>query len=255
MKKTDFILLSLGGVLILTLWLTYLTKRVWLAIILAVAIWGCAAVSITHFVGRRKKKREMPLSEMEETLALLSNERICEKALSLFPSACNAEIKGDYLIYTDAGITKALFPIFKFGAISGDDIAKVNRTSQAVGAKSVTIAGKLPSRPVLLLAAKLKTPITFIGTSEVRRILIKHNLMPKSARSKPKKSSFKEWKERGKRSFSNIFVRRRARLFLLSGCSLAFVSIFSPLKIYYVAMATLSFLLMAICLINDYRKN
>lgn len=252
MNKLDRIIATVIFLFLISLWLNRLLSDIISSIFIAVLICFAARTIFLHITNRHGDKKTITCQEMLQCFALMGSDGVNEHLLPLFPESAKAEITSGYIFFTRENEKEILFACYRFSPASAEEIAKVYRFAKENGIKKVTLLSRPMQRQVLLLAKSLPLDFTYIEPRKVHKFLAKHNALP------VKEFSFKKKREKGKgfslfkETLSNIFTKKRAALFLISGISLGVLSIFTHLTVYYLVMASISLILAAICFFRGY---
>ncbi len=241
MSKLDkFLIIILAG-FILTALLRPLVKDVAAAAFIAFLLVILLFVFGTHIYNRKKNKSEISVSDAENALSLMGNEQL-DFFFERTPPAYAPEQKDGGFIFFRNDVKHFVAPNYKFSPTSADDVARFYRAAKKNRADSVIVLGRQPSRNVLVFASSLDVRFVFLSSGKLHKYLLKQNaLMPKPRKTKkPSKPSLKT-------VFNGIFLKDRAKYYLLSGISVAFLSFLTPYKIYYLVAGGLCLILAGVC--------
>lgn len=246
MKKLDRILIN-ATLYVILLILSFVTvKNFAAAVFIAFLLWVLINRVSVHLFRRRKATKQITVAQMEDGLALLGIAGQVAWFVKAAPACFNPEPFDCGFSLTVNCELILVFPNYKYSACSAEEIAKFYRIAKERGAKKIWILSRLNARSLVLFANSLDLDIEFKSSRAVRKFLYDRNMLPEKTVKDKKKTPVK-WRE----VLSNIFIKRRAKYFLVAGLSLAFLSLFSPLKIYYAVVAALTLALGLACLIRE----
>lgn len=196
----------------------------------------------------RPKRDKTSLEEMPVYLALMPREEQTALFYKLVPKDKQLDIKSPYFYFEKGGKIIMVAVLYRFLNLTQEDIATAYRTASENGADEIIMLTRKFERKTITLTALLPLPFKFPSKYEVYYALKKHNSLPKKP-PKPNKTKIK-WDKR--ELISNIFSPKRTGYYLLSAITLSALSFLTPLKTYYLIMASLSLVLSGITLV---RKN
>jgi hypothetical protein len=148
-----------------------------------------------------------------------------------------------FIFYTDTDKRMLMMVNFKFGSTSEEDIARAYRKAKSVSADKIIIMSCKNERRVMSFAASLDVFFRFYTKHEVRNMLVKYGEMPKTIISNKNKIGIKALIN----SISdNIFSGNFTKRYFFVGIILFSLSFFTPLKLYYITIATIALLLAGI---------
>lgn len=249
MKKIDKIIINVAAFSVFLI-LSYITvKNLAASIFIAFLLWITANRVIIHLLNRRRNTKKIPISQMEDKLALDGIKKQVELFTNATPPCFNPE-KFDFGFTVTINCEKILvFPNYKFSACSLDDVAKFYRKAKEESINKIWVLSRLNSRNVILFANNLDVEFVFHSSSEVRKFLATRNALPQIPKKHLAKKNTK--KANIKSALSDVFVKKRAKYFFLSAFSLAFLAIFTPLKIYYLILSVICIGMGIACLIRE----
>lgn len=253
MNRFDKIVLNAGFIAITVFWLNYFIKDIVSAMFISTLIWIGAKTIFLHLTNRYGKLKNMSLSEVEQCFALMGVDECTKHFLKLFPETYDATTESaGYISYREnnTAAKKLLLVSLKFSAASADDIAKAWRYARDNGMEKITVLTKPVPRSLLIMARSLSVEFEFVEQRRLYKFLVRHNALPEKNHGLAQKK--KKAKLPVKEIFSGAFSAKHTKLFILSGFSLTLLSLFTPLKIYYLITATLSFALAGVCYIRNH---
>ena len=240
--------------------------------------WGVAALiaflimvlidrGLALLTSRKQTLKKISVSELEETFALLGSQEQQTFFSEAIPSTLSPKIEESGVTFLRNDEKEFLLPSYKFSPIGYDDVAKALRDAFKTDSKKIHIIGKKPRKEVVLFSRKFGTSIDFIPTRNVLHFLYSQNKLPKrifeipnknkkstiaaffeKMRKKKIRETLSEWKSDLFTFLSDTFSRRRAKFFLLSSLSLAFIALFVPWTVYYVTFSAIALIMSLICL-------
>lgn len=247
MKKSDTIVINAVVYLIAVL-ISYVTVRnLAAAIFIGFLLWVTFNRVTIHILNRRKDKNKITVAQMEDRLALYGIGGQVEFFVKATPP-CFTPVPFDCGFEATINCEKVIiFPNYKFSPCSMEEIAKFYRLAKEKNSKRIWILSRLNPRSLVLFARTLDVEFEFKNSKTVRKFLYNRNMLMEKIPKKPVKRNKINWKE----LISGIFIKRRAKYFLFVGLSLAFLSIFSPLKIYYAVMSIFALGMGVACLFRE----
>ncbi|HRR90536.1 MAG TPA: hypothetical protein P5161_07150, partial [Eubacteriales bacterium] len=227
-KIFDFIALFIALFLVNLFWCGYAFDKFWLAAIVALALAALLAYLISKLI-TREDRRPYSVEKFARELALRGNGFVLE----LLAEATGFGISegGDFL---SVGSEKALFSVFKFTDVGLPDIASVYQKSAEHGITEAVVLGRSIERAALIFAESLPIRITFVRAARLFRFLKNKGLLP-ALTTAPKHGKIPL-----KMLLNIVFARRNVKFFLFTAVMLGFLSYFTPLKIYYIVMSSIS---------------
>lgn len=239
MKWIDRITAIFAVWLLSTLWM-----KIWFSYTTAALI-GIAITLLLFAAYRLGKKKLSHLfhpktAEVLKAFALMGTAKQSEFFIKLFPDSAAAQCDGEFFRYEKNGKTYLVLSAIRFNDVSKEDVAKCYRKQLDAPADEILILGKGVSRDVMLFASELPCKISFPDRYSLASALHKKGVFPEfPAPEKKKKRIRLSWKEWG----YVIFHRHRAKYYFISGFFLILLSFFTPLRLYYLGMATVPLLL------------
>jgi len=250
MKKTDKLIIS-AATFILLFTLSYVVAKNFVAAtIIAFLLTVTIIVTATHLFRRFGKVKKVAISKIEDGLAFMGINEQTELFFSAAPECCRPEKRDNFLICLKDGVKIALFPDYKFAPCSKEDVARFHRICMENGISRCYVLSRANSRDLLLFARSLPVEFIFVNSAKIRDFLTKQNLVS-SVVIPSKKRKKRPFKEALSAIAETIFKRDRAKYYLLTGVSLAFLAIFTPLKIYYAIFAALTLTFSLVCIIKN----
>ena len=247
MKKADRIIINLSVYVILFMLSFALVNNFPASLFIAFLLWVTANRVFLYIMRRRKVVKLPPISQMEDSLALLGVPGQVDLFMQAIPPCFNPT-KSDGGLEITVNCEKVLvFPNYKFSPTNVEDVGRFYRAAKKCGVQKVWILGRTCPRSVILFASNLDIEFQFRLSREVRKFLHGRNLLPEKITKQPKKKSPVNRRE----TLSQVFIKRRAKYFLLAGISTALLSLFGPLRIYYAVVAVIALSLAVVCLVRE----
>lgn len=255
MKQIDKVTINILGFVTVFLISLSTVKNFVAAVIIAFLITVTAYRLFVHFGRRIEKINKMSVAKMEERFAIMGSEQI-DYFINVTPPYFSPEkTDGGYVVTLNCEKTM-ICPNYKFSPCSYDDIAKFYRTAKKEQIRHIKILSKINSRQTIIFARELDVEFEFVPSKTVRKYLYNHNALPEIIKKTPqKKKTIKEFftkdKAEWKEFFAGIFIKKRAKYFLLSSISMAILSFFTPLKWYYITVSIITFICGMTCLMRE----
>ena len=216
------------------------------ALFIGFLLWVLFNRLFIHFFNRYADKKNITVSRMEDLFALKGLPYQNDFFFSLAPDYFNPRKGEGYFIVTVNCVETLVFANFKFSPCSMDDIAKFYRTAKELNIAKVLVLSRLNPRNVVLFANSLDVETEFVSSHKVRKFLIKQNRLPEDLPKKEKKTPVDK-----REIIRSVFVRKRAKYFLISGITLAFLSLIGPMKIYYAVVSVICLAFALACLFRE----
>ncbi|MDD4316141.1 MAG: hypothetical protein PHC84_03145 [Clostridia bacterium] len=237
MNKFDIYVINITVFVLLLVWTNYFIKSFAEAVFVTLLIFITLRTVFVHLKNRYSDKKNISVAEMSQSFAIMGAEDVCKHLAATLPESYNAVIENNCIIFCKDGKRLLVSPNFKMSALSADEVAKIWRFAKEKAIETVYILARIHQRSVILFANSLEGGFIFPTAKKLHKYLVTHNAMPqKNFHLKKNKASisFRD-------ALSNLFVRKRAKLFLFSGTTLALLAFFSPLTVYYLIMSSVSF--------------
>lgn len=233
MKAPDRFIFAVIVFLGSAMWLNFLTERLDASIFIAFLLTVLSELLLRLVYSRYKRLKKITVAEMLTYFATTSVAG--EHFAKLLPPDTHEKTEGNFIIYKEKDAKKLLFTNFKFGDTSCDDVARCYRVARAEGITDVTVMSKGAPRAVLLYAYSLPLKLTFKGAKEVYKYLAKRGALPVPLVLQKKKVplSFKNL-------FGTILSRKRVKYYAFTSVTLLVCALFTPLKLYYTILASIS---------------
>lgn len=142
---------------------------------------------------------------------------------------------GDSLILTAENKSILIYPAYKFGSLSEEDIAKSYRIAVKHNSDKIFVLTNHTERKALAISEYIPQKISIISVKTLYGFLAKKELLPQKTINNKKRKIGIILKECI--SYSNI------KFFLFAAFSTAFVAFFTPFKLYYIIFACINVLL------------
>ena len=246
MTKIDKILLTAVSTAFITLIVVTAVKNLAAAILIAFLISVTLVKTLTHFIMRRKALKVISVIDMENEIALLGNAQkdfFMKSAPAKYsPEPC------DNGFTVNLGAQKTLIATnYKFLPTSLEDVARLYRFCKANGIYLCYVLGRKPQRNVCVFAASLTVNFRFVRARTLHRTLKNRNALPEKTTR-----AYKKRKVNLKRYFFDVFRKKRAKNFALSGICIATMAFISPFRTYYLIICGLCLVLAVVCLLQKY---
>ncbi|MEG1613090.1 MAG: hypothetical protein RR357_02865 [Clostridia bacterium] len=231
-KVIDYIAMRFAIFMLLLIWFGYLLNSFIWSIILSSALLAlfCVIMKI------RKNKiceQKYPREKFSRQVSMFG----ASYALSLYASANNLTYveKSNKIVDGDTIIVS----YFKFSDCGLDDIASAFRLALENSVSKVVFICKGVTRDGLLLSESMPLQFEYIKTNNLYKILKTKNMLPPLLDTN--KPAFKILSI--KNILDIIFSAGNTKYFIFTGTILAVMSFLTPLKLYYIILASISLLM------------
>lgn len=245
MNRFDILVINTIGIALVLLWMSYFVNSFVEALFISILIFIVLRTLALHILNRFHIKKNISVWEMSQTLAIMGVEKVCDLLFATVPTIYNPTIDNNCLIFERNNKKILVYPNFKFSNVTGDELVKIWRYAKSKDIDIIWSLARLHQRSVILLAQSLDMEFLFPSAKKLHKFLVSQNAMPEKNFDHKKTKTKINIRE----SLSNVFIKKRAKLFLFSGLSLALFSIFTPLTIYYLIMATIALALSVTCIV------
>ncbi|MBR1747866.1 MAG: hypothetical protein IJ735_06640 [Clostridia bacterium] len=265
MSILDKIVIGLSAFLAMTFLCVSLSGNWPFSLILSFLLFILGERVLRLLISRVHAKKKMRTIDLELLFAVMGQNDQLSFFANALPNCFSPEIVDCGILFTVDCERLLLVPCYKFGSVGYEDVTKAYRCSVQSKPEKVLILGKNCTRDILLFAKKLPVVIEFVPSAKVLSYLYRQNKLPDNIlnndsekKKKTVKSTLLYYKKNGISGFltslrtilNDIFLRKRAKWFFLSSVSLAIFSFLTPLKIYYLSMSILCFILATVCLFS-----
>lgn len=227
------------------LWLNFLDVDYLTSFVISFFILIIVSSIFLHLRNRYQDKTTISISEMEILLTIEGAQKTICRLVSTLPVDYDIKAESPY-IYINSPDKMMYFINYKFSPLSCDDVVKARNEAIKHNFNEVTIYAKRPKRDTLLFMNKLEINIAYKDSKSLHRYLKQHNALPDKLHPQKKKKtpiSFDELIE-------NVFTKKRAKYFAFTGFTLALMSFFTPLTLYYLILGSISLAFTVLCLIR-----
>lgn len=240
-KIIDRIILITILFVIFTLWSTYITQNFFIGI----SISAILMMIFGLFLKPNKKIKFNPLNYVNKLTSLSFREQN-ELFIKAISPRLNPQKDKNGLIKVNE--TELFLPHLRFSKLPAGEIFRKSLFAQKRGyTKLLLLNNGYDESAFNQIKPYLPIPTELISTTDAIVSLGKLNLLPEIPKSQKKKPAIKE-------IFKSAFNKRNAKYFLLSGFSLGFLAIFTPLKLYYLCFCTVSLSFSALCFFRKTKK-
>lgn len=218
--------------------------------------WGAIFIAIASYlilgfvwflIGAKKKgKKEVSAEEVPTYLALMPREEQTELFYNLVPDSMKVSFKNPYFIYLREEKRVLVAVLYRFLNLTQEDIASAYREAVAENCTEIIMLTRARERKTLTLTALLPIKFVFPDKYTVYRALKKHNALPVRP-ERPKKVKIKPDKHL---IIDNILSQKKCKFYILISLILVVMSFITPLKTYYLIMATIPLILSIIAIIR-----
>lgn len=246
--KLDKIVINILGFIVIFIWVNYFIDGFTICLFITALIFIATRTIFIHIINRYYRLKNITVWEMCQSFAIMGAEEVCKHFTDLIPQSYNPTVIDNCIIFEKNDNRILIYPIFKTVAVNTEELLKVWRTAKKNNAQTLWILAKERYRNIISLSNCLDGNFVFFSAKKIHRFLINHNALPE------KNFSLKKTKNRTAFSFimlSELFIKRRAKYFIFSGLTLALLSFFVPLTLYYLVMSTIMFAMSIACFILD----
>lgn len=240
MKKTDRIIINVILLIITFAWCLYFIEFKPLAFLIASGIF-CIENLIIRFLSKRKGGAS--ISKFNQHLAVHGHAYTLELVKSAINAKLNPKIEDDAIIIFRDNRLELVYCSVKFAQSSTEDVAKAIRLAIKKNVNFIHFVSNGIDRRALNIINTEYVKFNFMTTKPFLARLEKLNLVPEF---NYKKNSAKSLKT----IISIALNKKNAPRLLLVGLVMLVLSFATPLKGYYLVMATISALLAAVCMFN-----
>ncbi len=200
---------------------------------------------ITLTLTKTKKERGMNANEMPVYLALMDRREQTELFFNLVPEDKRLKLLSPYFTYDASDKTMLVAVLYRFINLTQEDIASAYREATRQGANEIIILTRARDRKTLTLTALLPLKFHFPDKYTVHKALKKYNALPPKL-TPPQKVKIKMDK---RELIESVLNPKRTKYLLFISFSLALMSLITPLKTYYLIMATVPLVIVLVSMI------
>jgi|GEM_PF-893192 len=244
MTRFDKIIISISVFAFCLVWSVYLADSIVAAVFISLLVTILILSVGLHLLNRREDKSRISVSEMENLLALYGQEYQINLLKRAIPDYFKPETIENGVIFTRNCKKAGAFINYKYSSLGLEDLARIYRTAKKHEVEKIYVLARPSPRNVLVLAASLDAEFVFVASRQFHKYLYKQNLLMdkprKKKKPKPQRPKFRE-------VLSEIFQRKRAKYFFFCALTLGLYLIFTPYKVYYLVMVSLSLALAVAC--------
>ena len=212
--------------LIFVLWITYLTKNPLIAIIVSIML--CLVIGI--IIRPRKKRTAIHVDAYLPKLSAMTNKQLSEMIIKVLSKEINPKISPQGLI--SAKDKMLILPMVKMREITPDEICKLSESAKRLCYKKlILVVNSYDKVGYAKIRPYLSVDVEFLGIDKILALLEKSNELPEIQSQKAKRQKLVTF-------FHSATKRKNGKYFLLTGISMAFLSIFTPLTLYYLIFSS-----------------
>lgn len=224
--------------LLFVLWITYLTKNPITAIIVSILL--CLVIGI--LIRPRKKRTIVRADAYLPKLCAMTNKQISDMIIKVITKSINPKISPKGLISADN--KTLILPMIKMRDITADEICKISESAKRLSYKKlILVVNSYDNVGFLKIKPYLSIDVDFLGIDKVLSALEKQNELPEIKNQKIKRQKLLTM-------FHSATKRKNGKYFLLTGLSMAFLSIFTPLTLYYLIFSTFMLITSIFCFLK-----
>lgn len=225
MKQSDVILLSIMISVLLSCIFAYLSNS-WTVGIIAIIVFfvlSCGALLLI-----KKRDKGLKKDDFLNNLLLMGKDESDKYLRKLYPDLIQSEAR---FLSQDRLISNCV----KYSALGEEDVASNYRYAKKVNAKEIIIFTHNADKRALNLAYRLDIPTKIINFKNFYKMLKKDNLLPPTNNVLLKRRSLK--------SVITGLAYIPIKYFAFSCISTAIMSLFVPLKLYYLIFSAINALI------------
>lgn len=227
--KIDFITIRVVAAILLICWLIYITGSLILGLIA-----GIAATVLFNLLYAIYEKKKRPYSPYQLAFNLTINDSAADLTSRMLPNGVSYIKEGNTII---CGTGELIYTQFGFSQFGMSDILKAIKCAKNHNCSMLTIITPEYDRKIYSIINRSMVKVKIITIRKFMHMLIKHNLLP-DLKNTPRNNI----------SFRDIFNRNVGGRFFLSGTIIALISIVMPIKLYYLIISAICFIIGIICI-------
>lgn len=245
MKKVDYIIISIALAIITLAWCFYLIDNTILAITVAILL-HC----IEHLLLKKLSKRwDTPSSNKLYTyLALMGSDYTTSLVSSIISPQLNPAICDGAIFIDNDNVTEMVYCSVKFGQSGSEDIAKAIRLAIKKDVAKVYFISPNVDRRALSIVNSSYVKFEFINGKSLYKAIEKANAMPEI---NYKKNAVKPITMLA----GNALNKRNGIRFIIVSSIMVAMSYITPLRVYYLIVASITFILSLLCYISPKSNN
>ncbi len=238
----DRLVLILILFIIFTLWLTYLTENAFLSICISALL--CVLIAI--LIRPKNKKVKINAENYIPKLSTMRYKEISNLIYGTISEENNPKINEKGLITLNE--KTVLIPIVRMSEITADEVCKLSEKIKKAGySKLILVVAYYDKIGCDKIKPYLAIPVEFLRIEDVLLSLQSKDKLPKIEGKAIVKRKFKML-------FSSALKRQNGKYFLFSGLMMAFLSVFTPLTLYYLVFCTFTLGFAFLCFIKKKEK-
>lgn len=230
MKHLDYLLVRIAVFVAAFVGLSYCINSLWLSLLVALIITFVLSLIIDAITGKRSARG---YNNYLNALIIGGNDKVFSEVRAI--THVEGEIKDNYMITNG---NEMILNGIKYSLVSPDEILKNYRIAKSMDIKTIYILARAIDRKSASIMNYLDINYTHISVKYLYRHSNKSECVAIAKRSRTKI----------RQVFAFILARANAKRFLITSTLLMFLSIFTPLKAYYLTLGGLTFLLAILCL-------
>ncbi|MCL2631050.1 MAG: hypothetical protein FWD49_05980 [Firmicutes bacterium] len=235
-KTLDKIIFSLAVIFIIFSWGLYATKSYLVAFIITFVGYTAVSILFALLVSRKKRFSGISPQEMANSLALLGHNETAKIFYNTLPDSLKVKLEPPFFVSLEHGKETLTMANYKFSGTTADEVARAYRKCKDENLENIKILSRGTEKRVLLIASNLDINITFPDLRTIKRYLHCKNALPEKLVSHGKKKRVRpDFKALAETALS----RGRIKYYILTGTMLFLMSFLTPLKLYYMIMATI----------------
>lgn len=244
-KLFDRIILDAIVILATLMWTGYLIENTLWVFVTTVCVYLAVKIFYLFLFNRYQNLKTLPSGEMEFLFSAMTPDEQAKHMIKTLPENAIYFKENNYFCISAEGVKTLVFCFYKFAPITNEDIARAYRTAKDKGIFTILFLGRTPSRQTMLIARRLGLNARFVPSYKLKQYLVKHNAMPETVKQAAKKAEKMPFRV----TLAQIFHPRRAKYFALSGIITGLMSFFTPLKLYYLVLSSITLTVAAVSIL------
>jgi hypothetical protein len=239
-KVLDKIIFSFAALFLIFCWVLYLTRNYIISLAVTAAAFGLGFIVLKFLLGRRKSLKTIKHSDMCNSFAVMGKDEVAAHFYNTLPEKLQVKLEPPFFVAKIYENDTLIMVNYKFSGTTADEVAKAYRKCKQENLKKVMILARPTERKIMLIAANLDLAIDFPDPRAVKKYLLNKNALPEKLVSHERK---KRVPVNYKEVLRAAFDRRRIKFYIFTALILFAMSFITPLRLYYMIMATIPLLL------------
>lgn len=235
--------------------LSFIAKKFYMAFLFAFAITFLASL-IIDIIGRKKTAKNLLYSQFLQQAIIGGNDYVLDLVIDTL-RITSYRHEANYLITNYGGQDVIIINSIKFGVVTPDEVLRHQQLCHSKNITECYLLSRIMDRRCLALARNLKEfNLHLITTKQLYHLALRRSKSSNKKLLEKRDNTPNITKVKFSDLFNILFSRRNCSRYLITACILAFMSIFTPLRTYYLVMSGVTVVLSALCLlpISDYNS-